>query len=157
MRVMGLDLSLAHSGYAIFESVDKFVHWDVIEPCSSLSTPNRVLFTVGVIRAVVLAHGVTDASIEDYAYSQFGVSNSIAQIAENAGAVKVELVRLGVNIHVYSISAIKNTATGMGKATKGQMADAYRKLTHKRKVEDENMIDAFFCAYHHYAVLSKDA
>ena len=153
--VMGLDLSLTASGYAIFGAEDKFLHWGTVEPPSQLETLRRIQWTVLHLKAIITSFQVTEVAIEDYAYSQFGVSGSIAQIVENAGAVKQMLIGENIQVFCHSITEIKKHATGIGKASKDQMLEAYQKLTHKRKSGDEHQIDAFFVAMFHYEYLRR--
>lgn len=149
--VIGLDLSLDATGLVVFQSPQDPVYWATIEPPACLLPIDRIRYTGGVVRLVAGIFRVTEAAIEDYAYSLLGRSNATSHLSENAGVVKAALLDMGIAVHIYSISAIKSYATGSGQASKEMMAAAFKKMTRKTKDVSEHVIDAYWIGQCHYA------
>lgn len=85
-------------------------------------------------------------AFEDYAFAAHG---RVFNIAEAAGALKVEYYQAGVPIRLYDPGSIKKFATGFGNADKVRMVDTYNELPIKEKLDglvNDDIVDAYFIA-----------
>lgn len=160
IRVVGLDLSIKQSAFA-----DCLVDKDI----KSISV-NTGVFNLpvevekdSVARLVYLKNNML-SFIKNYdpnetmfgieSYSLQGKSNSLAQICEYGGAVRIILFELGFNFFTIAPLTLKAFVCS-GRAQKDEMRLAvYKKWGFEAKTNDE--IDAFGISMYGFELLSND-
>ena len=146
--IIGLDLAPNATGVAIIGGDGKFLYWETIQSPLILNPYRRIQYSQGRIRTLVKVFKIKEAAIEDYAFAQHGQGD--ATVREHSGIIRNMLVGMGIKVFLYGISTIKKFAVGDGKADKGDMMQAFIKLTKKRRDITEHVVDAYFIAQIHF-------
>jgi len=159
--VMSLDLGPNHTGFMIFWGEERIAEFGTLLPQLSLSMPKRIQYTTGILNVLCRVYGVHEVAIEDYAHKLR--SASVTCIREQGGAIKNMLIESGIKVFIYNVSVIKKFATGLGRATKKDMARSFdiigkegkritfrREARRKQSLFTEDEIDAWFIGQLHY-------
>jgi crossover junction endodeoxyribonuclease RuvC len=157
--VLGLDVSLSKTGYALFDGSGFLRYGDIPfaekkpRGMSDLEFRARRLSTLAD-EISSLFDGVNLCAIEGYAY---GIRNSraITGLAELGGVLRERLFRLGVPTTEIPPSELKKWATGKGNAKKDDMIRAV-KDRFGIQVESSDTADAMLLSVYAYDTLVKE-
>jgi len=136
MRVIGLDLSLTHTGYVIRDN-DKYLSGTIKPKSKGIK---RLYFHYKEIKKL-LQYGRPDfVIIEGYAYSPHqGRSFSIGELG---GIIKFMFYCNDISYLVVAPTTLKKFATGKGNAPKSEIAkEVWKRWSKEFKTEHE--VDAF--------------
>ncbi len=141
--IIGLDLSLTSTGIVVL-SGDSSIHNCVIsskaigELIRLYDITSRVLQKCDVFTPSLVC-------IEGYAFGMPGRANSLTQLAEVAGVIKLEFYKHNVHFRIIPPATVKKFATGRGNAKKDEMRLAvFKKWGFEAPTTDE--VDAFVLA-----------
>lgn len=129
MNVLGLDLSLTSTGYAI----DRPTQLHVGRLTNNLTGPERLNWIAHEV--VALAEQADLTAIEGYAFAR---PNQAHQVGELGGTVRLELWRRNLPYVEVPPSTVKKYATGRGNADKETvLAECIRRLGYMGSSTDE--------------------
>ena len=149
--IIGLDLSLTHTGWAIL-NYNKTIDYGTIIP-KKLKGAMRLSFIRNKLKKVIKKYKPVLAVIEGYAYSPN--ANMSFSIGENGGVVKLMLWANGIDCINVAPKTLKKFTTSNGNASKTQMAKAV-KLKWKEEFKTDHEVDAYALAKMGYYILSGD-
>src|SRR5919201_7127105 len=117
--VLGIDPGLASTGYGVLDRDSHVVGYGCIttEPGS---VGGRLLQIIGELRAVMAAHQVAEAALEELFLGRN--RTSFIGVAQARGAILATLEAAGVPAFEYKPAQVKSVVTGYGAADKGQIA-----------------------------------
>lgn len=138
MNLIALDLSLAETGFAIFDKDKKLTLSGIIQT-KPFKGVERLEFIRDKINYLLYEHTIDTAIIEDYAYAGKG---RVFNIGELGGVVKLLLYDSNIKINTVTPTELKKFITGKGNAKKELML---LKVYKKYKIEftNNNQCDAF--------------
>lgn len=138
MNLIALDLSLAETGFAIFDKDKKLTLSGIIQT-KPLKGVERLEFIRDKINKLLELHDIDTAIIEDYAYAGKG---RVFNIGELGGVVKLLLSDMGVEINTVTPTELKKFITGKGNSKKEvMMLKVYKR--YKEEFTNNNECDAF--------------
>ena len=148
MKIIGLDLSLTHTGFVLLNN-GRVIAYATIIP-KKLRGVQRLYFVKTEIKKVLTRYKPQLAVVEGYAYSPN--ANMAFSIGELGGIIKQLLYVNGVNYFMVAPKTLKKFTTGNGNANKEMMKLAVIK-DWKVELNTEHEYDAFGLAtMGHYAV-----
>lgn len=148
MRIIGLDLSLTHTGLVVLENGVVRAYATIVP--KKLRGVKRLSYIRKELKKVLIAYNPKLAVIEGYAYSPN--ANMAFSIGENGGIVKRLLYLREINYLIVAPKTLKKFFTGNGNASKDLM-DTYAKRDWGAKFETDHEVDAFGLAMlGHYAL-----
>lgn len=143
MNVLGLDVSLAATGYCFLDEENaKIVESGVVRPVG-MNGVVRLGFIESKVLNLVKNHGAKVAAIEGYAFSAHAAYSH--ELGEACGLIKLALFKGGYSTRIISPSTLKKFVTGKGNAKKNEML---LKVYKRWGVEfaDDNEADAYSLA-----------
>lgn len=155
-KVIGLDLSLTHSGIVVMGGTDVYYHGVVkSKPNGDTYTDElvRIIGIVSSIQNIIQKHTPTIALIENLA---FGIqkTTSLTQLAGLSFLVRLMLYKNGVHFCMVSPGSLKKFVTGKGNADKNIiMMEIYKQYGHSAL--DDNEADAYGLAVLGHAIMGK--
>jgi crossover junction endodeoxyribonuclease RuvC len=117
--VLGIDPGLASTGYGVLAQGSQVVGYGCIktEPGPAGA---RLLQIVGALRAVLAAHNIGEAALEELFMGRN--RTSVIGVAQARGAILATLEAAGVPAFEYKPAQVKSLITGYGLADKAQIA-----------------------------------
>ncbi len=139
MKILGLDLSLTASGWAIYDG-DSHMSGVIT---SKLKDPDRMLDIEEQIDCLLSSYAIEQVIIEDFAYGARG--KGLFQIAGLGWLIRCLLARNKQTYILVSPSELKKFVTGKGNAPKDiMMLKCYKKFG--IEFGDNNECDAYCLA-----------
>lgn len=164
MNLMSIDQSLSCSGIVIW--VDgKFKTWDIIKTDTKQGTILRIREIAKKLNELVKTHNIDYIVIESL---PFGInSTSVRPLAALYYCIWNTCINLGIEFTEANVTAVKKSATGSGKAKKGDMIEALLstapevhasilKAGVKKTTGLADLADAYFIGNHHLGRKGKD-
>lgn len=148
--IIGLDLSLTHTGWVIIDK-NKVLEYGTIVP-KKLRKARRLNFIRNHLFRVIKKYNPVLAVIENYAYSPR--ANMAFSIGENGGVIKLMLWRRMISYVVVAPKTLKKFVTKSGNASKVQMQKVI-KSKWSVKFNTEHEFDAFALAKMGCYILSR--
>lgn len=140
--ILGLDLSITSTGYAVL-GPDKTIVTGTITSTPNPNRGERLWKLLDALDEIVKKHKPHLVLIEGYSYGSH--NHQLAYMAEWGGVVRFHLQRIGIDIIEVSPGNLKKFVTGKGNAKKEQMLLAsYKKWGIEFATNDE--CDAFALA-----------
>src|SRR5437870_7391763 len=117
--VLGIDPGLAATGYGLLDQDNRVTGYGCIR--TGAGAPGaRLLQIVGELRALLAAHQVREAALEELFMGRN--RTSLIGVAQARGAILATLEAAGVAAYEYKPSQVKSLITGYGAADKAQIA-----------------------------------
>jgi crossover junction endodeoxyribonuclease RuvC len=117
--VLGIDPGLAATGYGLLDQDNRVSAYGCIRT-SPGAIGARLLQIVGDVRALLAAHSVREAALEELFMGKN--RSSVIGVAQARGAILATLEAAGVAAYEYKPSQVKSLITGYGAADKAQIA-----------------------------------
>jgi crossover junction endodeoxyribonuclease RuvC len=148
--ILGLDPSLRSTGYGVITASGnqmRALEYGCIQNPSSL-LPSRCLVKISdTLRDLILRHQPTIMAVEGLVYVQnTRIALTLGQV--RGAAVSVAAAH-GLEIYEYAPRKIKQAATGLGGAGKGQVARMVKTLLGLPELPEEDAADALAVAICH--------
>jgi crossover junction endodeoxyribonuclease RuvC len=134
MNYLGLDLSLASTGYAVADLIVR-AH-GTLRPPKEMRGVTRLHWIEQRVRRLVKRHSPSLVTIEGYA---MGARGRVFDIGELGGVIRLALHRMDTDFLVVPPSTLKQFATGKGNANKDKVILSMSRFA---LVEDDNAADA---------------
>lgn len=144
--ILGIDPGLAATGWALLGSGRSVAGHGTIRT-SPAAAGERLLQIVESIEALVAAHGVREAALEELFMGRN--RTSFLGVAQARGAILCALAGGGVGVHEYKPSQVKSVVTGYGLADKRQIARMLSAQVEVGGTVDEHAADAIAIALCH--------
>ena len=144
MRIMGIDPGIAHTGYAVIESLDrKLLLHDIgiIETSPRQIFPDRLKKIGTSLEKIIEEYQPDEVSIEDI----FIASNPklALKLGQARGVVIYIACKTHIQIFEYTPLQVKKAVTGNGKAGKDQVAFMVKRLFGiKKEIKPLDITDA---------------
>lgn len=117
--VLGIDPGLASTGYAVLDHGSQVIGYGCIKTEPG-PVGSRLLQIVAELRALIAAHQVTEAGLEELFMGRN--RTSFLGVAQARGAILATLEAAGVPAFEYKPAQVKSVVTGYGAAGKSQIA-----------------------------------
>jgi crossover junction endodeoxyribonuclease RuvC len=152
MRVLGIDPSLAATGYGLLETRDgeaAALAYGTIKPSRRASLQLKLLEIKVEIEKLIAGFHPDEIAVENPFYAQ-NIKTALT-LGQVRGAVLVAVAGAGIPLFEYSPLEIKKAVTGYGQAEKGQVGTMIRTLLRVEDAEmEEDAADALACALCHH-------
>ena len=137
--VLGIDPGLASTGYAVLDGNSRVLGYGCVKTVPG-PVGARLLQISGELRALVAAHQVGEAALEELFMGRN--RTSVIAVAQARGAILATLEAAGVPAFEYKPAQVKSVVTGYGAAGKGQIARMLAAQLHTAERIDEHAADA---------------
>jgi crossover junction endodeoxyribonuclease RuvC len=117
--LLGVDPGLAATGWGLLDEAGHAAGCGTVKTSPGPAGP-RLLHIVSELRAILAAHRVREAALEELFVGRN--TTSVIGVAQARGAVLVTLAAAGVPVYEYKPAQVKASLTGYGMAGKAQMA-----------------------------------
>ena len=117
--LLGIDPGLAATGWGLLDEKGRAAACGTVKTVPGPAGP-RLLHIVSELRAILAAHRVTEAALEELFMGRN--ATSAIGVAQARGAILATLAAAGVPVYEYKPSQVKASLTGYGMAGKAQMA-----------------------------------
>lgn len=117
--LLGIDPGLAATGWGLLDDGAVVAGCGTIRTAPGPAGP-RLLQIVDELRAVLAAHAVREAALEELFVGRN--ATSVIGVAQSRGAILALLAAAAIPIYEYKPSQVKAGLTGYGMADKAQMA-----------------------------------
>src|SRR5215471_8352163 len=117
--LLGIDPGLAATGWGLLDESGRATACGTLRTSPGPPGP-RLLHIVTELRAILGAHRVTEAALEELFMGRN--ATSVIGVAQARGAVLATLAAAGLPIYEYKPAQVKASLTGYGMADKAQMA-----------------------------------
>jgi len=151
MRVIGIDVGLASTGYAVIETCsergrtnNKVITCGVCKSSNRFSLSKRLKELYGDIRAVMIEENPQIAVYESVFYKQN--LKTLSLLAQARGVLLLAAEELGIKVVEYSPAEIKLAICGNGRASKYQIQKMVEHLIDARLSAPSDVADACACA-----------
>ena len=144
--VLGIDPGLAATGYGLLDQDNRVAGFGCIRT-SSGAIGSRLLQIVGDLRALLAAHQVREAALEELFMGRN--RTSLIGVAQARGAILATLEAAGVAAYEYKPSQVKSLITGYGAAGKAQIARMLAVQLRTPTPVDDHAADALAIALCH--------
>lgn len=138
--VVGLDLSLTHTGWATVGDAERVDESGALKP--KLMGVERLAWYEQQVKELVWFHKPRLAVIENYAYGIPSMKSQSHSIGELGGVVRVVLYKCGVPFIAVSPTTLKKFVTGRGNAEKSDVK-LWCLKNWEMEFADNNQADAF--------------
>jgi crossover junction endodeoxyribonuclease RuvC len=144
--LLGIDPGLAATGWGLLDESGQATACGTVKTQPGPAGP-RLLHLVNELRAVLAAHRVGEAALEELFMGRN--ATSAIGVAQARGAILVTLTAAGVPVYEYKPSQVKASLTGYGMAGKAQMARMLALQVRTPARLDEHAADALAVALCH--------
>jgi crossover junction endodeoxyribonuclease RuvC len=117
--LLGIDPGLAATGWGLLDEAGQAAGCGTVKTAPGPAGP-RLVHIVSELRAVLTAHRVREAALEELFMGRN--TTSVIGVAQARGAILATLTAAGVAVYEYKPSQVKASLTGYGMADKTQMA-----------------------------------
>ncbi|MGE0753778.1 MAG: crossover junction endodeoxyribonuclease RuvC [Alphaproteobacteria bacterium] len=151
--ILGVDPGLQRTGWGIITSKDNslsYVACGVIKSTASLPLPERLKQLHDGLMAIVQAHHIDEAALEETFVNNNAAS--ALKLGHARGAVCLALSLANLPVYEYSATMVKKSVVGKGHADKNQVGMMVRTLLPQSKAESADSADALavsICHAHH--------
>ena len=154
MRIMGIDPGIAHTGYAVIESLDqKLLLHDIgiIETSPKKSFPDRLEKIGSSLEKLIIEYQPDEISVEDIFVA------SSAKLALKLGQARGVAIYIACKAHTqifeYTPLQVKQAIVGYGRATKDQVRVMTKILLNLKelKVHDDASDALALAVCHHHS------
>lgn len=144
--LLGIDPGLAATGWGLLDESGQATACGTVKTAPGPAGP-RLLHLVTELRAVLAAHRVGEAALEELFMGRN--ATSAIGVAQARGAILVTLTAAGVPVYEYKPSQVKASLTGYGMADKAQMSRMLALQVRTSARLDEHAADALAVALCH--------
>lgn len=144
--LLGIDPGLAATGWGLLDESGRAAACGTVKTAPGSAGP-RLLHIVSELRAILAAHRVGEAALEELFVGRN--TTSVIGVAQARGAVLVTLAAAGVPVYEYKPSQVKASLTGYGMADKTQMTRMLALQVRTGARLDEHAADALAIALCH--------
>ena len=143
--ILGLDLSIANTGYCVLDSKGEFVESGTITTQAKNRHVVRWHAIHQAITTVLKTYAIQKVVLEGLGFNSFRVVPS----AELSGIIRYYLYTQRMPFKVVPPTTLKKLATGHGKASKDKMLRHARRM-HRLEFKNDHECDAFWLARMEY-------
>jgi crossover junction endodeoxyribonuclease RuvC len=144
--LLGIDPGLAATGWGLLDETGRAAACGTVKTSPGPPGP-RLLHIVSELRAVLAAHRVGEAALEEVFMGRN--ATSVIGVAQARGAILVTLTAAGVPVYEYKPAQVKASLTGYGMADKAQMARMLALQVRTAVPLDDHAADALAVALCH--------
>ncbi len=144
--LLGIDPGLAATGWGLLDEAGQAAACGTVRTAPGSPGP-RLLHLVTELRAVLAAHRVGEAALEELFMGRN--ATSAIGVAQARGAILVTLTAASIPVFEYKPSQVKASLTGYGMAGKAQMARMLALQVRTGVRLDEHAADALAVALCH--------
>ena len=154
MRIMGIDPGIAHTGYAVIESLDQELHLHdvgIIKTSPKESFPDRLKKIGASLETIMKGYQPSEVSIEDIFIAS---SPKLALKLGQARGVAIYIAgKAQTQIFEYTPLQVKQAIVGYGRATKDQVRIMTKILLNLKelKVHDDASDALALAICHHHS------
>lgn len=148
MKVLGIDVGLHKTGYAVVDDKFTLLNYGVITTDKNKSLPIRLKELYEEMKKII------DNYIPDVAVCETLFSNknpkTLSLMAHARGVLLLAAQEKGIMIEEYTPAEIKKRITGKGNAEKPQVRYMVNKLMKKEIPKSEDISDAIACTLYYF-------
>lgn len=143
MKVIGIDVGLRHTGYAVLED-GKLLSYGVYSTTNNSSLPERLKELYEAMKLLFQRETPNVAVYETIFYKQN--PKTLCTLAQVRGVLLLVAEELGTKIKEYTPAEIKQAITGNGRASKYQIHGMVEQLLGIKLLPSSDISDAVACA-----------
>lgn len=156
MRIIGIDPGLLHTGWGIIEKNGnslKHIADGAINPPPKISMPERLFFIFENLQKVIETYSPDTAAIEETFVNDNPLTS--LKLGQARGAAITAAASASLSVSEYSANLIKKSVTGVGHATKDQIAAMVKILLGGIIAKSADSADALAVAITHAHLYNK--
>lgn len=151
--IVGLDLSLVHTGVGIVVDSDFATSFGIVPKEKGVL---RLCYVRDAIKEL-LSSVPQDTSIAIEGYSFGSIGNAIYGIGELGGVIRLLCFDMSFSVRIVPPTVVKKFACGKGNAAKKVVVETYNQIYQTQfRLKDNNEVDALCLARILYYHLSRD-
>lgn len=123
VTILGIDPGLLKTGWAVIDRRDnalRFIACGTIKPDATLPLAGRLFILNDELQRVMHRHKPQEAAIEETFVNVNGAST--LKLGQARGAILLSLSLGGLTVSEYAATQVKKSLTGVGRASKDQIA-----------------------------------